>query len=87
MATIFMTNIPHDCTEMELTRWVESSGIGVKSVRVIRDTVAGVSPAFAYVDIIDDMAINDAINTLNGRKIRERMILVSQASKGGAAVA
>ena len=87
MATLFMTNVPHDCTENELTDWVESSGIGVKSVRVIRDTVAGVSPAFAYVDIIDDMAINDAVNTLNGRNIRQRVILVSQAQKSRTAVA
>lgn len=87
MATIFMTNVPHDCTENELIRWVESSGVGVKSVRVIRDTVAGVSPAFAYVDIVESISIRDAVDALNGRNIRERKILVSQASRGRAAVA
>ena len=87
MATLFMMNVPHDCTERELTDWVESSGIGVKSVRVIRDMVAGVSPAFAYVDIIEDMGISDAVDTLNGQHIRKRGILVSQASKGRTAAA
>ena len=87
MATLFMTNVPHDCTESELTDWVESSGIGVKSVRVIRDTVAGVSPAFAYVDLNEGMGVKDAVNTLNGRNIRQRMILVSKAPKGRTAAA
>ena len=87
MATLFMTNVPHDCSERELTDWVESRGIGVKSVRVIRDTVAGVSPSFAYVDIVGDTGIDVAVHTLHGQQIRERAILVSEARRGRTAVA
>jgi len=82
-----MVNVPHDCTDNELTEWVQSSGFGVKSVRVIRDMVAGVSPAFAYVDISEETGLNTAVQTLNGRNIRERVILVSKAAKGRSAVA
>jgi len=82
-----MVNVPHDCSESELMDWVQSSGFGVKSVRLIRDTVAGVSPAFAYVDIVETEAVKEAIKTLNGRNIRERVILVSQAAKRRSAVA
>ncbi len=79
MATLFMENVPHDCSDSELAEWVQASGIPVKHVRQIRDVVAGVSPSFAYVDIIENVGVADAVKKLNGHKIRERVILVSQA--------
>jgi RNA recognition motif. (a.k.a. RRM, RBD, or RNP domain) len=85
MSTLFFVNVPHNCSDSELTQWVESSGIGVKHVRVIRDLVAGVSPSFAYVDIEEKISVADAVRTLNGRHIRERMILVTEARKGATA--
>ena len=82
MSTPFLVNVPHDCGEAELTRWIESSGIAVKKVRIIRDLVAGVSPSFAYVDIEEKISVADAVERLNGHKIRERTIVVSEARKG-----
>ena len=81
MPTLFMMNVPHNCSEAELTTWVESSGIAVKSVRMIRDEVAGVSPAFAYVEITEAVELPAAVNKLNGQTIRDRVILVSQARR------
>jgi RNA recognition motif-containing protein len=85
MSTLFFVNVPHDCSDAELTRWVESSGIAVKNLRVIRDLVAGVSPSFAYVDIEERITVADAVQKLNGRPIRERTILVTEARKGATA--
>jgi RNA recognition motif-containing protein len=82
VATLFMVNVPHNCTDEELFQWVNSSGIPVKSIRMIRDTVAGVSPSFAYVDILEGVGIADAVNKLNGQSIRERVIMVSEARAG-----
>ena len=82
MGTLFMTNVPHNCSDTELTEWVESSGITVKHVRVIRDLVAGVSPSFAYVDIAEKIPVADAVQKLNGHNIRERIIMVSEARQG-----
>jgi RNA recognition motif-containing protein len=76
-----MVNIPYNCTESELRDWVESRGIPVKSVRLIRDLVAGVSPGFAYVEMPDGNVLKDAVASLNGRKIRERVIAVSEARR------
>jgi len=76
-----MVNVPYNCTESELQAWVESCGVGVKSVRLIRDLVAGVSPAFAYVEIPDGSVLTDAIATLDGKHIRDRVIKVNQASR------
>lgn len=85
MSTLFMMNVPYNCTESELTDWVQSSGIKVKSVRLIQDLVAGVSPAFAYVDIGEQPGIADAVDKLNGQIIRDRVILVSQARRAAPA--
>jgi RNA recognition motif-containing protein len=82
MGTLFMVNVPHNCSDEELTDWVQSSGIEVKGVRLIRDLVSGASPSFAYVEIAEKMAVADAVQTLNGHNIRERVIMVSEARRG-----
>ena len=81
MSTLFMVNIPYNCTESELQDWVESRGIQVKSVQLIRDLVAGVSPGFAYVEMPEGGVLKDAIATLNGRSIRDRVIAVSEGRR------
>jgi len=85
MATLFMMNVPHNCSDNELTDWVQSSGIEVKKVRMIKDLVAGVSPSFAYVEISEKVPVADAVRKLNGHNIRERVIVVSEARKGSSA--
>ena len=82
MSTLFLVNVPHNCSDAELTEWVESSGIAVEKVRVIRDLVAGVSPSFAYVEISEKTVVADAVRKLNGSNIRERTIMVTEARKG-----
>ena len=82
MGTLFMVNVPHNCSDEELTRWVQSSGIEVQRVRLIRDLVSGASPSFAYVDITERMPVSDAVQKLNGHNIRERVVMVSEALKG-----
>ncbi len=85
MGTLFMVNVPHNCSDEELVAWVELSGIQVQHVRVIRDTVSGASPSFAYVDIAEKIPIADAVQKLNGHNIRERTIVVSEARKRSSA--
>jgi RNA recognition motif-containing protein len=85
MGTLFFVNVPHNCSDAELAEWVESSGIAVKRVRVIRDLVAGVSPSFAYVEIEEKMPVADAVQKLNGQRIRGRVITISEARKGATA--
>ena len=51
MRRLFLTNIPYDCEEGDLRGWLEAQGFAVESVRVVRDLVAGVSPAFGYVSL------------------------------------
>ena len=79
MSKLFFVNIPYNCSDRELQEWVESRGIETRSIRIVRDLVAGVSPAFGYVELKDDTRIPEAITVLNGKKMRNQIILVKEA--------
>src|SRR5215470_12290154 len=79
MSKLFFVNIPYNCSDRELQEWVESRGIATRSIRIVRDLVAGVSPAFGYVELKDDSQIQEAIIILNGKRLRNQTILVKEA--------
>jgi len=79
MSKLFFVNIPYNCSDRELQEWVESRGIVTRSIRIVRDLVAGVSPAFGYVELKDDTQIQEAISVLNGKRMRNQTILVKEA--------
>jgi RNA recognition motif-containing protein len=79
MSKLFFVNIPYNCSDRELQEWVESRGIATRSIRIVRDLVAGVSPAFGYVELKDDSQVQEAISILNGKRLRNQTILVKEA--------
>jgi RNA recognition motif-containing protein len=74
---LFFTNIPHDCSDSELKEWIESRGIEIVSIRMIRDLVSGASPSFAYAATKDTADIEQAVSVLHGTRMRSQTILVS----------
>ena len=78
MAELYLSNVPFDCKESELKHWIESRGFVVDSVRLIRDLVAGVSPAFAYVQLRNEKECASAISILNGTALRGRILKVQE---------
>lgn len=78
MTRLFLTNIPHDCHETDLQQWIEARGMDVQSVRLIRDAVAGVSPAFGYVSLRCSSPGIDAIKILDGQPLNGRKLNVKQ---------
>jgi RNA recognition motif-containing protein len=80
MSKLLFVNIPYNCTDRELQEFVESRGIRTRSIRIVRDLVAGVSPAFGYVELKDDTQIKEAILILSGKKMRTRTITVEEAT-------
>ena len=74
MAEVFLINLPHDCSDHELQGWAASHGVDVLSTRVIRDLVAGVSPAFGYVEVQDKARLKQAVAALDGEKLRHRTV-------------
>ena len=78
MTRLFLTNIPYDCHENQLQRWIESRGFEVDSVRLVRDQVAGVSPSFGYVSVRTRTAAGDVIEVLDGQPLNGRRVHVKQ---------
>jgi RNA recognition motif-containing protein len=76
---LFLINLPYNCADRELRQWVESRGIETRSIRIVRDLVSGVSPAFGYVELEDDSRSEDAIRVLNGKKLRNQTVLVNES--------
>jgi hypothetical protein len=37
MSKLFFVNIPYNCSDRELQEWVESRGIGTRSIRIVRE--------------------------------------------------
>ena len=79
MSKLFLVNIPYNCSERELQKWVESRGFQTRSIRIVRDLVAGLSPAFGYVELQDDTQTHEAIDILNGKRMRNQTIRVREA--------
>jgi RNA recognition motif-containing protein len=79
MAKLYFVNIPYNCSDRELQEWVESRGVQTRSIRIVRDLVAGVSPAFGYVELKDASMVREAIDVLNGKRLRNQIILVKEA--------
>lgn len=84
MSKLFLVNIPYNCSDRELQEWVESRGIDTRSIHIVRDLVAGVSPAFGYVELKDETQTREAILVLNGKKMRNQTILVKEAQSHSA---
>ena len=77
---LFFVNVPYNCSDAELQEWIESRGVETKSIRVIRDVVSGVSPAFAYAALKDESQVEEAISILNGKRMRNQTIVVKLAA-------
>ncbi len=76
MNALVFANIPHDCHEDELRRWVEEKGFIVTNLRMIRDTVSGSSPAFARIELASRTPGRSAVELLNRQEIRGQRVLV-----------
>jgi len=75
---LFFTNVPYNCSDRELKEWIEARGVDAVAIRIIRDLVSGVSPAFAYASLKDERQIDSAVSILNGTRMRNQIITVSQ---------
>ena len=66
MPKLFVGNIPHTASEIELKDWVEAHGFEVESAHTIRDRSTGQSRGFGFVVVSDGLNAKDVIAALNG---------------------
>jgi RNA recognition motif-containing protein len=75
---IYVGNLPFSTTESDLEGLFSQHG-AVSSVRVITDRETGRSRGFAFVEMADPNAADEAIRALNGRDMGGRPLRVNEA--------
>jgi cold-inducible RNA-binding protein len=75
---LYVGKLSYDTTESTLSELFGSVG-EVVSVSLITDRDSGRSKGFAFVEMADDGAAQEAINQLNGREVDGRNIAVAEA--------
>lgn len=75
---LYVGNLSYDTTEATLSDLFATVG-QIQSVSLITDRVTGRSKGFAFVEMADDAAAQEAINQLNDREVDGRAIKVAEA--------
>jgi RNA recognition motif-containing protein len=74
MSNLLLMNLPWNSSDREIREWIESRGIGIKSIRVVRDLVTGASPSFGHVELRSNTSLKEAVLLLNGKRMRYQTI-------------
>ncbi|MFQ6101044.1 MAG: RNA recognition motif domain-containing protein [Anaerolineae bacterium] len=75
---LYVGNLSYKTTEAALSELFGELG-EVTSVNLITDRMTGRSKGFAFVEMADDSAAQQAISQLNGKEVDERTIKVEEA--------
>ena len=78
MSNLLLINLPYNASDSEIRDWVESRGIGTKSIRIVHDLVTAVSPAFGHVELKGGIELEKAISILDGKKMRNQTVLARE---------
>jgi RNA recognition motif-containing protein len=78
MKKIFVGNLSFSTTEGEIRSIFEPFG-GVESVLIVTDRNTGRSRGFAFVEMADNNAAEQAIAALNGKEVGGRSLTVNEA--------
>jgi len=77
---LLFSNLPHNCSELELRKSIEARGVPLLSVRVVRDTSRGDSPAFGDVELERGASESHALVCLAGMLIRNRPVRIREVA-------
>jgi nucleolar protein 12 len=84
--SVFVGNLVFEASEEEC--WKHFADVmgdkAVKSVRIIKDPATNLGRGFAYVLLNDEDAVEQAIEKLNGTKLRKRPIRVTHCERSSA---
>ena len=75
---LYVGNLPFSATEQDLQAKFAAHG-EVQSAKIIMDRDSGRSKGFGFVEMSDDSAADNAINSLNGADFSGRAMIVSEA--------
>jgi cold-inducible RNA-binding protein len=75
---LYVGNLNYDTTESTLRTLFEELG-AIESINVIMDRMTGRSRGFAFVEMVEESAAQEAIAKLDGQMVDGRNIRVSEA--------
>ncbi|MBL7800173.1 MAG: RNA-binding protein [Chitinophagales bacterium] len=75
---LYIGNLNYTVKEQELQELFQQVG-EVSSVKIITDKFTGRSRGFAFVEMPNDAEAKTAIESLNGRSLKERELSVTEA--------
>lgn len=75
--TLYVGNLPWSTTEEDLAEFF-SSAAEVKGSRIITDRESGRSRGFGFIEV-EDQAVDQVIETMNGKVLGGREIIVNEA--------
>ena len=75
---LFVGNLPYSISEDEVKAFFSEVGT-VDSVKIITDQYSGRSKGFGFVEMANDEEADKAIETLNGKELQERALIVNEA--------
>ena len=79
MARLFVGNLPYSANETDLQNFFAQAGYSVDSVDVMRDRFSGEARGFAFVEINDETAAQQAVANCNGRDLMGRALVINEA--------
>jgi RNA recognition motif-containing protein len=77
---LLLSNVPPNCRDEYLRRWIEARGYRVSSLRVVKDITSGTSPSFAYVQLMNSSKLDEAVRALNGQTLEGRTIQAARVT-------
>ena len=80
MAKLFVGNIPHSFSEINIAQWFESAGFGVESVEIVKDRSTGNPRGFGFITLKEGVRPSEAIQQLNGQRMAGRLVTVNDAT-------
>jgi len=78
---IYIGNLEFGLTEEELKSLIESKGIAVLEVRIVKDKFSGRSKGFGFAEFETPELAQAAIDALNGQEVNGRTLRVNKAQK------
>ena len=79
MSRLYVGNLPHMTTEVELQSWIEAHGFKVETVQVIKDLDTGASRGFAFAELPEVLNAEEAVTAMNGQILEGHNLRVSEA--------
>jgi len=75
---IYVANIPFKSSEADLKELFEQYG-EVTSAKIVMDKMTNRSRGFGFIEMTDNAAAKEAINTLNGADFQGKSLVVNEA--------